>query len=109
MYRSNPTGLARLLRALPASTTPAWVITGVRSRHGIVVRVSTYGGVPFRYCGSVADSTMDDALTCGFVTLDAEEPVPEYDEGRGPWRYEEGRTGRPISVTEAGWRAGWER
>ncbi|MEU8760674.1 hypothetical protein [Streptomyces sp. NPDC048659] len=110
MYRA-PTGLGRLLRILPFSITPAsaWVITGVGSHRGIVVLDSVLYAPIFRYCGSVRDATMYDAISRGFVEIGAEEPVPEYDEARGPWRWEDGRTGRPISVTDAGRRATWER
>ncbi|MEU8780051.1 hypothetical protein [Streptomyces sp. NPDC048637] len=49
--------------------------------------------------------TLQRALVEGLVTLGAPATVPEYEQGRGPWRYEEGRTGRPIDITEAGFRA----
>ncbi|MFE6225458.1 hypothetical protein [Streptomyces sp. NPDC057854] len=96
------TGLGRLLRTLH-TTYPHWLLSGAAGRHGLIVRDTATPTVWSRtsYCGSIADATLRAAISGGYVLLGSPEPVPEYDHGRGPWRYEDGRLGRPIALAVA--------
>ncbi|MFC9231047.1 hypothetical protein ACFTZI_19150 [Streptomyces decoyicus] len=96
-------GVQRLLNGLRTRHV-RWVLPGT-SRHGLV----SSNGVIVWFHGSVLDVTLQRALVEGLVTLGAPATVPEYEQGRGPWRYEDGRTGRAIDITAAGIRANRER
>ncbi|MEU9975080.1 hypothetical protein [Streptomyces sp. NPDC051014] len=55
------------------------------------------------------DATLQQALSNGLISLGDPEPVPEYEHGRGKWRYVEGQEGKPITITDAGLAAWLDR
>jgi hypothetical protein len=89
-----------LVKLTEAGHAIRWVVEGT-SRHGLISK----GLYSASFDSSVTDETLQRALGEGWVTLGDPEPLPEYEHGRGQWRYEEGREGRPILLTEAGRKA----
>jgi len=80
-------------------TTGNWIMESP-SGYGIVI--TPYAGrVVFTH--SVRRSTLDEAVELGFVALGDEDEVPEYEHGRGQWRWEPGRRGRPITYLGESW------
>ncbi|WP_158838978.1 hypothetical protein [Streptomyces sp. NRRL S-1022] len=103
------TALLALRRSIVAGECfPDWTVASP-SGHLIGLIIETpYGGPRHRLKTAVRDQTVAAWVTAGWITLGAEEPLPEYEGSRPGLRWEPGRVGRRLVLTEAGRElAGW--
>ncbi|MGQ4513721.1 hypothetical protein [Streptomyces sp. DW26H14] len=89
-------------RVIPGSRFPSWAVP-TRSGHliGLISEAPT-APAPWRHRHTIRAQTLAVLLDAGLIALGDREPVPEYDGSRIGLRWEPGRTGWPLSVTEAG-------
>lgn len=73
---------------------------------GLVGEVPTDPAHRWQMQQTVRADTLASLVGAGLVTLGDVEPVPEYEGGRRGLCWEPGRTGRRLSVTDAGRAAG---
>ncbi|MFI1201652.1 hypothetical protein ACH4VR_19735 [Streptomyces sp. NPDC020883] len=90
-------------RLVPGERFPAWAVP-TRSGHlvGLVGEVPAAPSRRWQLQQITRGQTLAALLDAGLVTLGELEPVPEYEGSRRGLRWEPGRTGRRLSVTEAG-------
>jgi hypothetical protein len=89
-------------RVIPGVRFPEWTVA-TRSGH-LVALISEVPASRSRWWHeqTVRGDTMAAMLDAGLVTLGDEEPVPEYEGRRYGLRWEPGRVGRRLFVTEKG-------
>ncbi|MFB8443614.1 hypothetical protein ACFC7A_31670 [Streptomyces niveus] len=103
MPSPSETLIAISRRRAPGERFPAWAVLAP-SGHlvGLVGEVPAAPSRPWHLQQIVRAKTLAALLDAGLVTLGKLEPVPEYEGSRRGLRWEPDRTGRRLSVTEAG-------
>lgn len=80
---------------------PSWTVT-TTSRH-LVGLISNHTFLPRSFLlRTVRAQTLAELVEAGFIELGEERPVPEYEGAQRGLRWEPGRTGRQLVVTDAG-------
>lgn len=90
-------------RHIAGERFPSWAVP-TRSGHlvALVGELPTYPPRPWWHQQTVSGATLAALADAGLITLGALEPVPEYEGTQRGLRWEEGRLGRRLTVTEAG-------
>lgn len=94
-------------RCVPGCRFPAWVVA-TRGGHlvGLISEVPADPGRSWQLRQTIRAQTLATLVDAGLMTLGELEPVPEYEGSQRGLRWELGRTGRRLSVTDAGRLAG---
>lgn len=95
--------LAISRRCVPGERFPSWAVP-TRSGHlvGLVGEVPADPWRPWQLQQTIRAQTLAALVDAGLVALGELEPVPEYEGYQRGLRWEPGRTGRRLSVTDTG-------
>lgn len=94
--------LTDALHALTSGGIPEWAVTNPTGYLlGFAVR-DEYAPSGWRLARTMRSATVQRLIDAGLITFGGEGLVPEYDDGRRGWRWEEGRVGRRLGLTALG-------
>ncbi|GAA2199872.1 hypothetical protein [Streptomyces bangladeshensis] len=94
---------------VPGERFPDWTVTSPSGHLIGMITETPYGGPRYRLKTAVRAQTVAAWVAAGWITLGAEEQLPEYEGSRPGLRWEPERVGRRLELTETGREVtGWQ-